>query len=99
MPGSAADGPKLISALAGSELAANDTWLYLYEDGTFLIVFADGTRVTGTYQLTDGMLVFTLEDGTVINPSVDEAGNYVYSIAEHQIVISADYVMSFTTMV
>ena len=99
VPNGAADGPKLISALAGSELAANDTWLYLYEDGTFLIVFADGTRVTGTYQLTDGMLVFTLEDGTVINPSVDEAGNYVYSIGEHQIVISADYVMSFTTMV
>ena len=95
----AADGPKLISALAGSELTANDTWLYLYEDGTFLIVFADGTRVAGTYQLTDGVLVFTLEDGTVINPSVDEAGNYVYSIAEQQIVISADYVMTFTTMV
>lgn len=87
-------GPKLISALAGSENAANDTWLYLYEDGTFRIVFADGTEVTGTYQLTDGMLIFTLEDGTVINPTVDADGNFAYSIAGHEIVISADYVNS-----
>lgn len=90
--GKAASGPKLISALAGSELTANDTWLYLYDDGTFLIVFADGTRQTGTYQLTDGMLIFTLEDGTVIRPAVDVDGNYAYSIAGHEIVISVDYI-------
>ena len=78
-------------AHSGSEKAANDTWLYLYEDGAFLIVFADGTKLTGTYQLTDGMLIFTLEDGTVIKPDVDADGNYAYSIAGHEIVISANF--------
>ena len=86
-----ASEPKLLSALTGSENAANDTWLYLYEDGAFLIVFADGTKLTGTYQLTDGMLIFTLEDGTVIKPDVDADGNYAYSIAGHEIVISANF--------
>ena len=90
----ASSGPKLVRALAGSEYTVNDTWLYLYEDGTFLIIFADGTRVTGTYQFTDGMLIFTLKDGTMIRPEVDADGNYVYSIAGHEIIISADFVYS-----
>ena len=91
-------GPKLISALSGSEHALNDTWLYLYEDGTFLIVFADKTELTGTYQITDGILVFTLKDGTVIKPAVDADGNYAYSIAGHEIVLSANFAESIPTV-
>ena len=73
------DGPALVSAMSGSDLTANDTWLYLYENGSFLMVFSDGSRVTGTYSFSGDKLVFVLADGTAVEPSADADGNWVYS--------------------
>lgn len=88
--------PNLVAALYGSEFTAEDTWLYLYDDDTFRMIFADKSELNGTYRITDGVLVFTLEDGTVIEPETDEDGNYVYRIelangAIHEIVIGKDF--------
>ena len=75
----------------------DDTWLYLYKDGTFLMLLPNGEKLTGTYQLAGGMLTFTLDDGTDIIPTVDEDGNYVYSIPTpsgdvFEFTLSADYI-------
>jgi len=91
--------PSLIGALAGSEYSPEDTWLYLYDDNTFRMVFSDETELTGTFRFTDGMMVFTLGDGTEIRPEKDTDGNYVYNIktpsgTEHEIVINAEYIDS-----
>lgn len=69
-----------MAVFSGSAMAINDTWLYLYEDGTFLMILPNSERVTGTYEFVDGMLIFTLDDGTVFEPAKDADGNWVYSI-------------------
>ena len=75
-PGS---GANLKAAFAGSLQTVNDTWLYLYEDGTFLMVLPDGERLTGTFHFAGEKLVFTMTDGTVAEPEADAAGNWAYS--------------------
>ena len=87
--------PNLVAALYGSEFTAKDTWLYLYDDDTFRMKFADGAELAGTYKVTDKGIVFTLEDGTVIEPEEDENGNYVYRIelankTVHEVVIGKE---------
>ena len=92
-------GSSLLAVLTGSVNAVDDTWLYLYKDGTFLMLLPNGEKITGTYQLADGMLTFTLDDGTDIIPTVDEDGNYVYSIPTpsgdvFEFTLTADYITS-----
>ena len=72
------NGAELLSAFSGSERTVDDTWLYLYADGTFRLVFADGTELSGTFAFDGGRLVFTLDDGTELAPAADAAGNWVY---------------------
>ena len=74
-------GAVLMAALAGSVRTVNDTWLYLYKDGTFLMIFYNGERQTGTFRFVDDMLTFTLSDGTVVEPVKDEAGDWAYSFS------------------
>ena len=73
--------PAVLEAFSGSDRAVDDTWLYLYQDGTFLFVFSDGSRLTGTYSLLDGMLVFILDGGTRFEPVQDADGNWAYTIS------------------
>ena len=96
-PSGNASGAALISALTGSIKTLNDIWLYLYDDGTFLMVLPDKTRLTGTYGFTDGLLVFTFKDGTVAAPVVQDDGGSAYTIRtgsglEFEFVLSADFV-------
>ena len=96
-PSGNASGAALISALTGSIQTANDIWLYLYDDGTFLMVLPDGVKLTGTYGFTDDQLVFTFEDGTVAAPAVqdDESSAYTVSTGSgltFEFVLSADFV-------
>ena len=70
----------LLAALVGSIHTENDLWLYLYEDGSFLMILPNGERLTGTFAFTEGLLVFTFADGTLAEPAVEEDGNAVYSI-------------------
>ena len=72
-------------------------WLYLYEDGTFLMILPDGQHVTGTYSFREEMLVFTLKNGTVVAPAADEEGNFAYSITTpsgsvFEFVLTSDFV-------
>ena len=71
----------LLAALVGSIHTENDLWLYLYEDGTFLMILPNGERLTGTFAVTEGLLIFISADGTRMEPEVDEEGNSAYSIA------------------
>jgi hypothetical protein len=86
----------LIGALVGSIQTENDIWLYFYRDGTFMILFSDGTKLTGTFQFVDNMLILKLTDGTVLTPVTDANGNYVYSIktasVDIEIVLNAAFV-------
>ena len=90
-------GAPLLAALTGSVQTANDMWLYLYEDGTFLMILPDGQHVTGTYSFREEMLVFTLKNGTVVAPAADEEGNFAYSITTpsgsvFEFVLTSDFV-------
>ena len=85
------------SVFAGSAETINDTWLYLYEDGSFLMLLPNGERVTGTYEFVDGMLVFTVDDGTIVEPVIDADGNWAYSFTtplgyDFEFVLSAEFV-------
>ena len=85
------DGRTLIA-----EVQAEDgTWLYLYDDRTFVMVLTDDTNLTGTYSFvkdeTTGTetIAFTLESATVktadgtetaeIIPAVQEDGTMEYT--------------------
>ena len=80
-PGTSGGGSDVIvvAALVGSVNTQNDTWLYLYSDGTYLAKFADGTRLTRTYRFDGDMLIFIISDGTVVTPEKDSDGNWLYS--------------------
>jgi len=86
----------LIAALVGSIKTANDMWLYLYDDGTFVMLLPDGSRLTGTYAFEGSQLIFTLKDGTEIRPEADEDGNSVYAIhtdaVNFEFVLKADFI-------
>ena len=89
--------PDLAAVFAGSAETINDTWLYLYEDGSFLMLLPNGERVTGTYEFVDGMLVFTVDDGTIVEPVMDADGNWAYSFTtplgyDFEFVLSAEFV-------
>ena len=58
--------------------SADGVWLYLYADGTFVILFPDGSKLEGTFRFADGMLILMMADGTEIVPSVDAQGDFVY---------------------
>ena len=75
----AGSGPVLVAAFAGSTQTTGDTWLYLYDDGTFVMILPGGVRLTGTYAFVAEKLVFTFSDGTVMAPEVDDKGDQVYS--------------------
>ena len=95
-------GATLVAALVGSIKMENDTWLYLYEDGTFLMILPDASRLTGTYRFVDKQLVFTLADGTVVKPVNEKEGDSVYSIKsvsgmEFEFVLTADFVARMRT--
>ncbi len=96
-PSGNANGAALIGALTGSFRTANDIWLYLYDDGTFLMILPDGAELTGTYGFEDDQLVFTFEDGTAAAPAVQEDGSSVYAVSTDsglafEFVLSADFV-------
>ena len=61
-----------------------------------MILFSDGTKLTGTFQFVDNMLILKLTDGTVLTPVTDANGNYVYSIktasVDIEIVLNAAFV-------
>ena len=60
------------------------TWIYFYNDWTFLMVFTDGGSLTGSYTFYQNMLAFILNDGTVIEPPKGTAteGDPSYSFPE-----------------
>jgi adhesin HecA-like repeat protein len=92
----------LVAALAGSFLTDNDLWLYLYEDGTFLMILPNGEKLYGTYEFKDDLLVFTFADGTVEEPELDENGNSVYRITTEsgfsiEFVLPADFITEVRT--
>lgn len=61
--------------------SANGNWLYLYADGTFVILLSDGGKLNGNFKFENDMLIFVLEDGTEITPTRQADGSYVYSYA------------------
>lgn len=65
----------LAAAFAGENM-----WLFLYKDGTFLMILPNGERVTGTFTLADGLLTLQPSDGTVISSALDEAGDCIISV-------------------
>ena len=69
------EGKPLLAAFYGS-----DTWLYLFKDGTFLMILPNGERVTGTFTLADGLLTLIPSDGTVISSALDEDGNCIINV-------------------
>ena len=63
-------------SMAAAEVRTPDgARLILYRDRTFLLIFADGSTQSGTYAFVGDALVFTLSDGTTVEPD----GNGVYS--------------------
>ena len=82
------EGSELIGVSSGSDQKANDTWLYLYKDGTFILAMADGTRLKGTFEFDQDKMVFILPDEIVVvpenqDPAVKEDG--VFAIPENKV--------------
>ena len=76
--------PFLVAVLAGSVLTDNDLWLYLYDDASFRMMLPNSEELRGTYEFINGQMVFTFGEGMttaepVVEPEVDEDGNYCYS--------------------
>ncbi len=68
-------GKELLAVFAGA-----DTWLYLYRDGSFLMILPSGERVTGSYSLDGGLLTLTPDDGTQISTVPDETGGCIIRV-------------------
>ena len=61
------------------------------------MLLPNGERVTGTYEFVDGMLVFTMDDGPVVEPVMDTYGDWAYSLTtssgyEFEFVLTAEFV-------
>ncbi len=54
--------------------------LRLLKDGTYVLRLADGQKFFGTYEIVDGVPVFTLADGSVVTPEPDGNGHYVFTL-------------------
>lgn len=77
-------------------LFGENMWLYLYKDGTFLMILPNGEVLTGTYRIDGNVLVFTFDDGSEIIPAEDENGDSLYSFTspagyEFEFVISKEF--------
>ncbi len=54
--------------------------LRLFADKTFVLRLADGTKFFGVYDIADGVIVFTMADGTVVTATVEDSGNQVFAL-------------------
>ena len=83
-PGLNISSTGLMAAMVGygeldSGAWVQETWLYLYENGTFLLLLQDGARLIGYYTYEGDKLILTLSDGTVLTPEADKDDYWTYA--------------------
>lgn len=66
--------------------------IVFYEDKTFVATVSGQVQARGKYDLADGRLTFTLEDGTEVKPVLAENGDAGYTIGEMQFIITGEFI-------
>ncbi len=66
-------------AILGTRQFKDGTFLYLFADNTFTIIFPDGKTEKGTWEFEDGAIVFTNKSGDTFEPTKNDDGNYEYT--------------------
>ena len=65
-------------------------------DSSFTADAPDGAHAGGTYAVADGRLVFTLSDGTVVEPVQGENGDAGYTLGSMKFVLSGEFIARVT---